>query len=623
MKWLFLLLVFSSVFGQVNSIYIPKNIEDAYYFGTRSYDGKPGENYWVNSADYDIEVEVLPETRMIKGTAKIIYYNNSPDNLQSIIIKLYQDFYKKGNSRDWQIDPVAINNGVTIYGVLVNGENFFEGNSNGAYERYGTNMTVRLNETLKSQASINLEISWSFKIPFESRLRMGMYDSTSFFISYWYPQVAVYDDIDGWDIFHYKGTTETYNDANNYAVEITAPKDFLIWSTGLLQNSKEVLSEELRERLELAKKSDEVINIVDKKDLQAGGLTCQKEKNTWKYQAENVPDFAFALSDHYLWDATSLEVELGRRVLIQSAYNEKSGDFFHVATVARESIEYFSKEMPGVPYPYPSMSVFNGHGGMEYPMMVNDGSQEKLSETYRLTSHEISHTYFPFYMGINERKYAFMDEGWAVMLPFEFQTRKGDAESDPRLRNLMGIKHASGQETEMPPMIPNVFLTNSTYRHATYARPGLAYDYLREMLGEDLFLNCIKEYIARWKTKHPIPYDFFFTFNDVVGEDLSWYWKPWFFERGYGDLSIERVFAYEDSYEVYIKKIGILPLPIRATITYTDGTTSLFKRTAEVWKNIGDEYVLKLNKEKNIKKITITDKHVLDIDEMNNDVIVE
>jgi len=623
MKRLLFLFLITSVMGQDNSLYVPRNIDDAFYFGTRSYDGKPGENYWVNSADYNISVEVLPEKRMVKGTEIITYFNNSPDELNAIVIKLYQDFYKKGNSRDWQIDPAAVNDGVKIYGVLVNGRNFFEGNSNGAYERYGTNMTIRLSETLKSLSNIELEISWSFTIPFESRLRMGMYDSTSFFISYWYPQVAVYDDIDGWDIFHYKGTTETYNDANNYTVEITTPKNFIVWSTGLLQNSKEVLSTTCNERLEEAKQSNEVINVVNRDDLQNRNFTGRNEKNIWKYNAYKVPDFAFALSDHYLWDATSLEVEPGRRVLIQSAYNEKAWDFYNVAKIARESIEYFSKELPGIPYPYPSMSVFNGHGGMEYPMMVNDGSQERLAETYRLTSHEISHTYFPFYMGINERKYAFMDEGWAVMIPFDFQTEKGGVDSDPRVRNLSVIKYASGQETEMPPIIPNVFLTSGTYRNAAYARPALAYDYLREILGDGLFSTCIKEYISRWKMKHPIPYDFFYTFNNVVGEDLSWFWKPWFFDRGYGDLSIERVFTYEDSYEVFIKKVGTLPLPVRITITYMDGSREKINKTAEVWKSGNVEYVLRLGKEKNIKQISLDDEHTLDINEMNNEVIVE
>ncbi len=611
-----------NIFAQNQNLYIPRNIEDAYFFKTRYYDGKPGESYWINSSDYKINVEVVPATREVFGREVITYYNNSPDELEFIVFRLYQDFYKKGNMRDWQIDSLAVTSGVVISELKINGKKFLSGSSKGEYERYGTNLTVKLSEKLISGSKIEIEVEWSFKIPFLNRLRMGMYDESTFFISFWYPQISVYDDIDGWDENHYKGTTEMYNDFNNYEVNITVPENFIVWATGLLQNADDVLEEKFSKRLQKAGESDEIIRIIDQNDLLEGAITKQNGKNIWKYKAEHVPDFAFALSNHYLWDATSLEVEKDRRVLINAAYNKQSKDFYEVASIARKTIEYLSNDLPGIPYPYPAMSVFNGHGGMEYPMMVNDGSTETRARTVGLTAHEITHTYFPFFMGTNERKYAWMDEGWAVVIPYYFQLREAP-EQDPRPRNIETLQKSFGMETDIPPMILNIFLTGNTYRNSVYNRAGTAYYFLRDFLGDDIFKSALKEYIKRWNRKHPIPYDFFFTFNDVTGEDLSWFWKPWFFESGYPDLAIDKVFSYEDSYELFIKKIGSVPVPLKIYITYTDGSKSELYKTAEIWKNGNDEYVVTLDRKKNIKSITIGSELIPDVEQINNEVMVE
>ena len=623
MKYLFLVLTaVTFCFSQDLSLYIPRNLEDAYYFNTRSYDGKPGKDYWINKSSYDINVEVQPDKRMVSGEEVITYYNNSPDELYSIVLRTYQDFYKKGNTRDWQVDPEAINDGVRIECVKVGKEIFTEGTSNGKYDRNGTNITIRLTEILPSMDSVEIKVKWSFEIPFKNSLRMGMYDESTFFISYWYPQVAVYDDIDGWDIFNYKGTTEMYNDFNDYDIKIKVPKDYIVWGTGLLQNPDEVLEGEFVDRLKTVRESDDIINIITSSDLKSGSITKQIEKNVWHFKADHVPDFAFALSKHYLWDCVSYKTPDNRNVQISSAYNPDSDDFYQVAEIARKTIKYLSEDFPGIPYPYPAMTIFNGHGGMEYPMMVNDGSEEFISSTIRLTSHEITHTYFPFYMGTNERKYAWMDEGWAVMIPFDFQTSEAK-DADPRVRNMSSIKNRNGQETDIPPMIPSVFLTEGTYRVASYSRPALAYDYLRDMLGKEKFDNTLREFIKRWNGKHPIPYDFFFTFNEVLGENLNWYWKPWFFESGFADLAIDKVFTYEDRYEVFIKKVGNIPIPIKATIEYMDGSTSEICKTAEVWKEDNSDFILKLDKSKKVKSITLGGPHILDVDSINDYVIVE
>jgi len=452
---------------------------------------------------------------------------------------------------------------------------------------------------------------------------MGTYDSTSFFVGYWYPQVAVYDDIDGWDRFNFTGMQEFYNDPSDFHVRITVPGGFTVWATGVLQNADKLFSKKILERYNRALKSDTIVHIIRPEDIEDGSILRHDDSTTWVFKARSVPDFAFALSDHYLWDASSLEVDsaTARRTFIGAAYKESSNDFKEVAWIARKSIEYFSAEMPGVPYPYPEMTVFNGKGGMEYPMIVNDGSVAKRSGTVHLTSHEISHSYFPFYMGTNERKYAWMDEGWAVMLPFKLQHRLEES-YDPVARNTATYTQYAGQERELEMMTPSIVFGNNafrpTYRIHAYNRPAEAYYFLQDLLGDSLFSAAIKEYIQRWHYKHPIPYDFFFTFDQVAGEDLSWYWEPWFFEKGYPDLAIKDVFEQEGTLQVLIHRNGNIPVPVNLVVTYDDGSTKTVYKTARVWQNGNMGLTIKLKNGKTIRRIELGSKHIPDVNKENN-----
>ena len=232
--------------------------------------------------------------------------------------------------------------------------------------------------------------------------------------------------------------------------------------------------------------------------------------------------------------------------------------------IAKEALEYFSTDLPGVPYPYPSFTVFNGGGGMEYPMIINDESNTTEAGTVGLTSHEAAHTYFPFYMGINEKKYAWMDEGLAVMLPIKFQSQVEG--NDPLGRNAGYYAVFAGKELEMPLMIPSILLRSPSYRVASYSKPGVAYHYLQDFLGRDTFRKALQEYIYRWNGKHPIPYDFFNSFDDYLGKDLSWYWKPWFFEFGVPDLAIKSYDKKNNLLEMEIEKVGNIPIPIKISL---------------------------------------------------------
>jgi aminopeptidase N len=240
-----------------------------------------------------------------------------------------------------------------------------------------------------------------------------------------------------------------------------------------------------------------------------------------------------------------------------------------------------SEWLPGYPFPYPVMTVFNGDDGMEYPMMCNDASTGDNDPT-GLTVHEISHTYFPFMMGVNEQDYAWMDEGWAAFFDYLLT----DSLSNHRLGGVRGYGQIAGTDNDVPPMVRARNLSTA-YRNASYQRPQVAYLGLLDLLGYDTFRYCMNEYMNRWKGKHPAPFDFFNTWNEASGQNLDWYWKPWFFDWGYPDLALQRPSRNEaaNCQIITIERKGNQPVPVYLKVTYTDGSTDTITRRASVWKD--------------------------------------
>lgn len=602
---------------------IPRNIQRAYEKGTRSYDGKPGSNYWINRSNYLIKAELLPETRTINGHALITFYNNSPDSLNTFVFRLYQDIMKKGNPRDFSIDPTDITEGVKIDTLIINNNGVdFKSKSYRVF-RTGTNLIVsNFPSKVPPKGFAKIEVKWSVIIPKETRIRMGAYDSQTFYVAYWYPQIAVYDDVDGWDRQEYTGMTEFYNDFGNFDVELTVPGDNLVWATGVLQNASEVLNPNIFEKYQQAHNSDEVVRIVTSEEIKNKTVTNGKEKNKWHFKAENVPDFSFGTSNKYLWDGSSIEVDYktGRKVFVDACYEDGVKFQDEVAQFARLSVEYLSQEWPGIPYPYPKVTVFNGEqkfgGGMETPMMCNNGAYPNRAGQIGVTVHEIAHTYMPFYMGINERKYAFMDEGWATFLTFDLVKRM-EPGGDELAQTINTLSITMGNDYMIPVITPSFSSKTNGSSLLFYQQPALAYLILRDFLGDETFKKALHEYINLWNGKHPIPYDFFFTFNRIAGEDLSWFWKPWFFETGFPDLAIEKVTTGKTT-NVIIKKVGSYPVPVDLKILYADGTEEIIHKPASVWKNGDDTFKIDLNNNKNYKKLELISILGPDVNKANN-----
>ncbi len=583
-----------------SNLHIPKEIKQAYDKGTRSMDGKPGSNYWHNTADYKIDLTVVPETRELKGSEKVTYINKSPDELSNIVIRLYYDVFKKGNQRDMQVNPEDIDdNGVDLNKVAINGKDV-DLDSPYASQRSGTNLILALDEPLKPGGQVVMDFEWVQKVPLTVR-RTGAIDNTSFFVAYWYPQVAVYDDIFGWDLINYTFGTEFYNNLGNYDVKITAPENFLVWATGTLQNSSDILPDKIHEKYERAKTSDTLIQVVTAEDLK----NLKLKSGTWHYTAEEVSDFAFAISDHYQWDALSQGVD-GRHVLISTAYpSEQALRYTEVTKVQQKTMKYFSEDFPGIPYPYPAFTTFIGlrGGGMEFPMMANNDGPET-----GVTIHELFHTYFPMYVRINERLFAWMDEGWATFVTSitKHKLLNGSNNAGSLYRMFKGgMQDRIGTVGDLPAVTSSQYMADN-YGYHSYSLPAFTYALLYQHLGEDLFLSCFREYINRWAKKSPTPYDFFYTFENVSGRNLKWFWDSWYFEIGYPEIGIR---DYNNG-KLTVERIGDRPVPVGVMVEYNTENDSDMKtyytiENIDIWKDGKTMHTMSIPQPDKIKSITI------------------
>lgn len=622
LKILLTILIASCSIINAQQLFKSTHIRKAYEKETRSLDGNPGVKYWMNKSIYKINVALEPDEHKIIGEEKITYINNSPDTLNKIVIRLYMDLYKSGSRRNIEISPDATTKGVNLTKIVVDGINLSEKSKR--VERVGTNLIIHLQSGVEPKATIDLSIGWIYEIPSITKIRTGVYDSSSYCVSLWYPQIAVYDDIDGWDLHTYTGLQEFYNDFNDFEVNITVPKEFVVWATGTQKNIEQTFTREYVEKIRSVSESKNVTNIINEKDRIRGEITISKI-NTWRFQAEQVPDLAFAVSDTYLWDLkkTIVVENSNKTVLVGAAYKKESKDFYEVAEIASQAIQLMSNNLPGIPFPYENVTIFNSDGdsGMEFPMLINDGSFTNRSRTAGITAHELLHQYLPFYVGTNEKKYAWMDEGWARVLQFDIQEAI-EPSFDKKASIVAKYSKVGISEYDVPLMVPStLFDSYLPYKTHAYTRPAMALLALMDYKGIDKFKEGIAKFVSRWKYSHPIPYDFFYTFNEVYEEDLSWFWNPWFFEFANADLGIKDVILDQNNTIVEIENVGKLPLPVQVKVIYNSGEEKIFKRSAGVWKD-ARIYKLSVGNKKDIKMIQLGSVEIPDVDASNNAYIV-
>ncbi len=588
--------------AHAQELYTPRNIQQAIEKGTRTKTGLPGKNYWQNFGKYDVRVQLDPATKMVSGTETILYTNNSPDTLKRLAIRFVKNVHKPNAVRAAYASDDYLTSGLKIKSFKLNGQ-VYDVNS----KDWGTVKLGDFGQKILPGRTATLDISWEYPLSVESD-REGLLNASTFYCAYAYPRVSVYDDYNGWDLLEHNGRQEFYNGFNDYQFEISVPKNFVVWATGELTNAADVLQKPILDRFEKSKVSDTPIHIATDAEMKAGKVTTQEAWNKWKFKATYVPDFCFSVSDNYIWDGGS--VDLGsKRVSVQSSYVAGTADFEQYIGWQQYCIDWFSKNWPGVTYPYPTMTAVQGFADMEYPMMINDSSvPDNLVDARQTADHEIAHTYFPFYMGINETRYGYMDEGWATALEFWIGNAEIGAEKNKELFKDARVKRYifdPSTEEDQPLITMTSQLSGLGYGNNAYIKAALSYIALRDYLGDELFKKALHHYMELWHGKHPTPWDFFYSINAGAGQNLNWYWKNWYFTNNYIDLKVNGFKQLAGKNTLTITNIGGFAIPFDVLITYTDGSVETKHQTPSIWQHNEKQVILTWTSTKKVKNITL------------------
>jgi hypothetical protein len=606
-------------------------ISDAYEHavarGTRTHSGAPGPRYWQQWADYRLQAELNPVSKRITGKGTVTYYNRSPDTLRQVYVQLLHNIFAPNAKHDTDV-PWAIE-GVELGRVAAQGQELKPTDREGlGYQVDGTIMRIGLPRPLQPGGSAVFDFAWRLRIPPDGAPRGGQ-DGEVFYINYWYPQMAVYDDVNGWQTDQYLGNAEFYMGYGNYDVSLTVPAGWLVDATGRLQNPAEVLSAQTRERLDSAAHTGRIIHVVTEADREPGRSTTAGSggKLTWRYRAENVRDVSWATSSRYLWDATSAVVGDangdGRpdTTAIYSFYRpeQRISHWDQSARYSQHSIEFFSRYL--APYPYPHMTAVDGPtscGGMEYPMMTCIGGQWDTLGLYEVTTHEIGHMWFPMVVGSDEKRYAWMDEGLTQFDQSQSMADffKGFDDEARNRKNYLDFAETGGEVELMHhgDRYPNY----PSYGVAAYYKPATILVALRGVLGEPTFDKAYREYIKRWAYKHPSPYDFFHTFENVSGKDLSWFWRSWFFETWKMDQSIDTVTTDRDSVTIVLDNRGKVPMPVLLAVTRVNGKVDHITLPADIWLRGERRQIVRIAREPVVRNVEIDpEKEFPDLDRSN------
>ncbi|WP_337966876.1 M1 family metallopeptidase [uncultured Flavobacterium sp.] len=612
-QFVFITLLFLAQYGFAQELYMPRNIKEAYEKGTRSKDGKPGKNYWQNHGKYTMDISVDPKTKLVSGTETIIYENNSNDTLRNLAVRFVNNLHKPSSPRSGTVNDDFLSNGLTITSLKIEGEVYKED-----ARSWGTVGNVKMNKPILPHSKTTISIDWNYPLSKESG-REGQIDETTFFVAYSYPRVSVFDDYNMWDRLPHTDRQEFYNDFNDYSFTVKAPKNYVVYATGDLLNPDEVLQPEFSARLKKSYVTDEIMHIANETELKSGVVTKQNDWNVWKFEAKNISDVCFGLSDHYLWDASSVLVDkkTNRRASVQAAYDVKGTDFVNSIKNNQFALDFFSNSWPGVPYPFSKMTAFQGFADMEYPMMCNDSQMNDPVFAQLVQDHEVAHTYFPFYMGINETRYAFMDEGWATTFEYLIGIAEHGKEAADKFYQDFRVKdYISDVSTEedQPIITMSTQVSGAGYGNNSYGKASLSYLALKDMLGDDLFKKSLHAYMDNWNGKHPIPWDYFNSMNTASGRNLNWFFKNWFFTNNYIDLSVRNV----NQNIVTVANEGGFVIPFDVVVTYQDNTKETVHQTPAVWQTNEKLAKVILKNKKPIKQVVLDGGIFMDATPSNN-----
>ena len=536
----------------------------------RTASGAPGHEYWQQRADYVINVKLNDENQSITGSESITYYNNSPDDLKYLWVQLDQNVRAK-NSDSYATSTSKLSSNLYFEQLERHFHDEFDGGFKikSVKDRSGKNLPFTINKTmmrvdlptpLKPGSNFTLSIDWYYNI--QDQRKMGGRSGYEFFeedsnylyeIAQWFPRMAVYNDVEGWQHKQFLGRGEFTLPFGDYKVSITVPADHLVSATGELENPYNVLTSTQRNRLKQAETAESPVLIITPEEAKANEKSRSKQTKTWVFKADNVRDFAWASSRKFIWDAKG--VDLGKNKVISMSFYPNEGNplWEKYSTRAIEhTLKVYSKYT--IEYPYPVAISVNGPvGGMEYPMICFNGPRPEEDGTYSertkyalisVIIHEVGHNFFPMIINSDERQWTWMDEGLNTYVQFlaeqewekDYPSRRGPANKI--------VHYMKGEENTMMPI-----MTNSEsilqFGNNAYGKPATALNILREsVMGRELFDFAFKTYCERWAFKHPTPADLFRTIEDASSVDLDWFWRGWFYTTDNVDISIDEVKWY-------------------------------------------------------------------------------
>ncbi|HEU4570191.1 MAG TPA: M1 family metallopeptidase [Gemmatimonadales bacterium] len=560
----------------------------------RTGSGKPGRDYWQQRADYVIRATLDTTAKVLRGEEEITYTNRSPDTLTYVWLQMDQDLFRRDSrgalvfDQGTRFGTAGADGGFTLTRLQVRPlparGRATAPRRDAATTRVGTMMRVDLPRPLPPGGRLEITAAWSFPFgPNGNRMGLEHVDGHDIYeVAQWYPRMAVYDDVRGWNTEQYYGQGEFYLEYGAFDVRLTLPADLLVGATGTLVNPAQVLTPAQAARLRRARASattvvirgaDEVADPASRPHP-AGGML------TWHFTADSVRDFAWAAARHFIWDAVGAD---GGRVLAQSLYPPSADSIWRRSSeYVKHALEFYGGKW--MRYPYPTMTNINGiEGGMEYPMIVFCHNRVSPTALFSVTDHEVGHSWFPMIVGSNERRHPWMDEGFNTFQNYYSWT---DFYGAPPVHRGTpeGIATYQRQGGEQP--VTTAPDRTRALGVVAYQKPGVGLRILRDVvLGPDRFDGALREYTRRWAFRHPTPADFFRTVEDYAGEDLSWFWHGWFETTGTLDQAVDSVttVAANGRQRVYLRNAGALVMPVPLRLDYADGTSDRVTLPVEVW----------------------------------------
>jgi peptidase M1-like protein len=571
--------------------------------------GAPGPKYWQNRADYDLEATLDTAKTTLQGKLRLRYTNNSPDTLRFIWMQMEQNAFKdkslnsfifpqesrfggrgfEGGDIVEHIDQISTRAGAPTKTALKT-------------RVEGTMMKVDLAEPLAPAKTAAFDVAWHFVVPEHGADRMG-HDGALYELAQWYPRVAVYDDVRGWNTEPYLGQGEFYLEYGDFNYAVTVPAGYIVAGTGELTNPREVLTSAQITRLAKAAKSDSAIQVISAAELQSGAARPKPAPSnregksgtlTWKFHAKNVRDVAWGASPDFIWDASSWKGKMAYAFYRPSAVDT----WKDAADMSRMSIMEYSERW--LEYPYPQITAIEGPiSGMEYPMVAMENKSKDKYDLYNVVTHEIGHMWFPMIVGSNERMHMWQDEGFNTFINTFSEARRYPEKGDQMARALGEREYVEGamkQNVDGPIEVNPDRINPALLGLEAYVKPSVGLQLLRqEIMGPAAFDDAFRTYARRWMFKHPTPADFFRTMEDVGGRRLDWFWREWFLENPHFDQAIDTVVTKVtgDTMDVAVmygnRARGVLP--IHARFTFSDGSAENYDYPAEVWSTNTTHYV--------------------------------